>query len=185
MNTYLLVILLIFQLAIVIICDQGYYLDTVGASLGDSYITQTPIPVVQVEIYTSHEYLAGTTDAIYATFIGEFSNSGPHSLGTFLQGNVVTVNVSLDRIIGTLKEIRLEKKGYDGWLLQNMECTIGNIRYQMKGPKQWLDVLNSYEEDVFGDGYEHFSSTLIPSSSTLSLLVASSYKIYTSTGLSS
>jgi hypothetical protein len=59
---------------------------------------------VRMDIYTSHAYLAETTNNIAATFVGDFASSGPHILGSFPnRGAHSVVNVTLARKIGNLQ----------------------------------------------------------------------------------
>lgn len=169
---------------VVVISDQGYYVDTIGEEVSDFYLSQTPIPSLQLNVRTSNRYLAGTTDIVYATFIGDFSTSGPHGLVSSLTaGSDITESITLERIIGTLQRVRFEKKGGDGWLPRSVECRVGNMYYLLNVPNIWLDVFNATQSTLYGDGFETDSQEFLPASSNLLLDVMGSYNIYTSTGI--
>ena len=180
--TILWIILLLF--VVVVISDEGYYLDTIGEEVSDFYLSQTPISSLQLYVKTSNRYLAGTTDIVYATFIGDFSTSGPHGLVSSLSaGSDITESITLERIIGTLRQIRFEKKGSDGWLPRSVECRLGNVYYLLNVPNIWLDVFNTTQSTLYGDGFETESQEFLPASSNLLFDVMGSYNLYTSTGI--
>jgi hypothetical protein len=55
------------------ISDQQNYIDSNGAKIDNIFLELEISPNVEVEIFTSNTYLAGTVDDVFATFIGEFS----------------------------------------------------------------------------------------------------------------
>jgi hypothetical protein len=171
-------------LLVVVSSDEGYYVDTIGEEVSDFYLSQTPILSLQLYVKTSNRYLAGTIDTVYVTFIGDFSTSGPHGLvSSLILGSDITESITLERIIGTLRYIRLEKNGDDGWLPRSIECRIGNVYYLLSVPNKWLDVFNVTQSTLYGDGYETDSHEFLPASSNILLDVVSSYNIYNSVGI--
>ena len=124
------------------LADMGYYKDTVAADSHDLYLILRTPPMMEIEIHTSSQYLAGTVDNVYATFSGDFSVSGPHLLGTFLTGTATTLDFSLDRIIGKLQRVIFSTDGTDGWLYSTVICRFQGVEYVLSGPKQWLVAFN-------------------------------------------
>lgn len=181
----MIIILILNHSIALVVSDLGYYKDTVGSQYSDEYLALADIPTVQISIITDGSYLAGTTSIIYATFLGEFSMSGPHSLGnSFTAGTTTEVDVQLTRAIGTLKQVQLMTKGSDGFLLHTMTCIIDNRYYELYGDRQWLDAYSIATFNAKGDGFEPYASLDIPAAATLMLSVVNSYDVYTLIGLS-
>lgn len=121
--------------------DERFYRDTNAMDIGYENVLSGAKSTITCRVTTSNAYLAGSGDAIMATFKGSFSTSGPHSLGTFPNpGDTTTVSVTLNRVIGELNSVQLQKKGGDQWLLAHLQCNLGNLLYELDGPMQWLDV---------------------------------------------
>jgi len=157
--------------------DERFYRDTNAVDVADANLLE-PTPVITCLVKTSNAYLAETTDNIFATFKGDFSVSGPHQLGTFpTPGATTTVAVTLSWTIGELQLIQLQKKGSDQWLLAHMQCTLGNVLYELDGPRQWLDVggiepnVQPYPDDL-------------PAGDVLTIAVTHRHLIYTTQGIS-
>lgn len=168
--------------------DIGVYDDTSAESVPNENLSNHPLPSVEINLRTSNSYLAGTTDTIYATFVGDFSVSGPHSLGSFAQSDHSDVTVQLDRIIGELQSVILHKDGADGYLLSNMRVRMKDKMYEMTGPRQWLDNLDTTTEALYPDseGYEpnvHESMSDVPAATALTLTVENVFGLYDSTGI--
>ena len=160
------------------IADETFYRDTLAMDVGYENILSANHPTIYCDITTSNAYLADTSDPIMATFKGDFSVSGPHSLGIFpITGATTQVAVTLNWQIGQLQQVHLQKHGSDQWLLAHMRCSLDNNLYELTGPKQWLDVggievnVQPYDSDV-------------PAADTLILTVFNKHKIYTTVGLS-
>ena len=109
--------------------DIGVYDDTNANSLPYDNLSNHPAPAVEINLRTSNSYLAGTTDTVYATFVGDFSVSGPHALGSFAQSEHSDLTIQLDRIIGELQSIILHKDGSDGYLLSSMRVCACKTRF--------------------------------------------------------
>lgn len=122
--------------------------DTFGTSdkhadAGDpTYLILDSSPIARLSICTSSDYLAGTIDNLFATFSGDFSFSGPHSIGSFIQGTTVEVSIPLDRVIGQLRQILISTDGLDAWLLSSLTCRLDGAEYIMVGLEQWLVASN-------------------------------------------
>jgi hypothetical protein len=157
--------------------DLFDYTDTNAAYIGDSNLNLLLIPQVSSEIITSNKYLAGTNDLIFATFVGDFSSSGPHNIGRFNIGTTEEVTTTLTRVIGNLQSIMLQKNGTDGWLLSNYRCTINNIRYELSGPNQWLDNFDPSSFALYGNGYEPNAANDLPASATMQLAVIAVFNL--------
>jgi hypothetical protein len=109
--------------------------------------------------------------------------SGPHNIGQFAQGSKIIHTITLDRVIGELNSILLEKTGSDSWLLTTLDCRIGDTKFQLKGNRQWLDALDPLTEKLYSNGYEPNSHDLeIPSESTLLLRVTDKIKLFQPSG---
>lgn len=152
--------------------DMGYYEDTVAVDSHDLYLIIKPAPTMEIEIYTSTQYLAGTVDNVYATFSGDFAVSGPHLLGTFMTGTMTKLSISLDRVIGKLQRVIFSTDGTDGWLYSTVICRLQRYEYVLKGPQQWLAAFNPVSFREHGDGYASVDN-LLPVSETLLLNVTS------------
>lgn len=176
-------IIVFLQLCLFSISDQQNYIDSNGANIDNIFLELEISPIVELEIFTSNTYLAGTVDDVFATFIGEFSMSGPHNIGKFAQGSKRIQTITLDRVIGELNSILLEKIGSDSWLLTTLDCRIGDIKFQLKGKRQWLDALDPLTEKLYSNGYEPNSQDLeIPSAATLLLSVSDKIKLFQPSG---
>jgi hypothetical protein len=168
--------------------DIGYYDNTNAESVTDENLSNHPNPVADVALRTSNSYLAGTTDTVYATFIGDFSSSGPHALGSFTQGEKSDIVVTLDRVIGELKKVLMHKDGIDGYLLSNMQVRMRDKIYELSGPRQWLDNLDVDTEALYpaSGGYEpdvQESSDEVPAATALELTVEGYINYYSETGI--
>jgi hypothetical protein len=156
--------------------DMGYYADTIATDQHDMYLAIRQPPVMQVEIHTSSQYLAGTVDNVYATFSGDFAVSGPHLLGTFLTGTATTLTLTLDRVIGRLQRVIFSTDGTDGWLYSSVICRMQQREYVLQGPQQWLQAFNPVSFKEHGDGYAA-SDYLWPASDSLVMNVTTSFAI--------
>ena len=134
--------------------DESYYKDTPVGIFQDSAnnLINHP-PKVEIEIHTSHKYLAGTVDLIYATFKGDFSVSGPHLLGSFETGSIVTLTAQLDRFIGNLEQVIFSTDGTDAWLHSFILCRMTGVEYVLESKKQWLAAFNRLSNKQYKDGY--------------------------------
>lgn len=141
-------------------------------------------PSILLYISTSPTTYSGTENSIYASFYGSFASSGPHDIGNFEVGTIVSKNITLFRDIGDLKAVTLFNNQTDGWLLSNFECDLADVHYKFSFPKQWLDTIDSNLLTQYKNGYEPFSQEhQIPGSSTLRLVVESHYIIYPIDGI--
>jgi len=169
-----------------VLADQGFYVDTNAIVANSDHSLTVPIPTIEMEIITSSAYLAGTNDTVYATFIGDFSSSGPHAIGTFLTGSTVVRTVPLQRVIGTLEGVMMQKAGYDGWLIADLECRLKSVKYHLTRPsRQWLANLNANAEALYDNGYEpnaQESLDDLPASSTMLLDVTNSVDLFAASG---
>lgn len=180
-------VLLICMTLYCVLGDQGFYVNSHAAFVPASNINLLHPPKATCEILTSSTTDAETYDTIYVVLMGDFSNSGPHILNdgvVFQRGSTVQVSIQLDRRIGNLVSIQLQTKGFDAWLPSQIECSIGNIRYEVAVPLQWLDKLDPVSEALYGDGFSpNAQDPTIPSSSNIEMPVKSSALLYTVTGL--
>ena len=119
--------------------DQSYYSDTGAIQLNQDFLISA-YPVVSLTIRTSNSYLAGTVNNIIATFVGEFSSSGTHSLGSFGTGSTVEVNVTLNRNIGRIQSLILANNQTDGWLPLYIQCVHDDNMYEFGVQKQWIST---------------------------------------------
>lgn len=168
--------------------DIGYYENTNAETVTDENLSSRSIPTAVVSLRTSNSYLAGTADTVDVTFIGDFSTSGPHTLGSFTQGEHSTLTILLDRVIGQLQRVLLHKDGSDGYLLSNMQVRMGDKVFEMTGPRQWLDNLDPTVEAAYPDseGYEpevQESTDVVPVAPALELNVEAWLYYYTETGI--
>ena len=169
-------------------CDIGVYDDTNANSVPYENLSNHPAPAVEINLRTSNSYLAGTTDTVYATFVGDFSVSGPHALGSFAQSDQSDVTIQLDRIIGELTSVILHKDGSDGYLLSNMRVRMVDKIFEMTGPRQWLDNFDMDTAALYPDseGYEpnvHEDTGDVPAATALHLSVENVFNYYESTGI--
>lgn len=183
-TTYSLLFLVVLTFVTSVVGDMGFYRDTNAHYMGADYPNLLSIPTIHAEITTSTASLAGTEANILATFIGEFSSSGPHSIGGFEQGATVTVPVKLDREIGVLKSVIVATESTDGWLLSKMRCRINKIQYDLEGPLQWVDKFSPALFADYKNGYEPDSQDkTIGAASTLKLTVTGTQYIFSPRGL--
>lgn len=142
---------------------------------------------VSLLIKTSSSLHSETTDDIRITFIGDLSESGPHSLGSFLSpGELVTRHITFDRVIGRIEGILLSNRGTDGWLLADLSAVMGDTQYEFEWKRQWLDTIDPQLLDLYGNGYEPFcqeSLQQLPAHSTLYLRVARTIPIVSVSGV--
>ena len=186
--------LLLLGLCSIILGDNGDYSDTEAIEMPHSYPSLSNYPSAELEIFTSRALLAETTDVVYATFLGTFAVSGPHPINphggpSLDRGTRVRLNVALDRQIGELKSIYLEKLSgdTDGWLLEEMRCRIDDVSYELQGKRQWLDSRLSDAEILSNDGYvndgfEPNQQEDIPMLPTLKWDAVQKTKLFSSTG---
>ena len=151
--------------------------------LTTSISTISPTIDIQCIFKTSSSSYSGTSDSIYATFIGDKATSGPHDLGSFSDGSTVTVDITLDKLVGNLNSVLLYTTGTDGWLLSESTCELDGRVYALQGRRQWLDSLDTALLKEYGDGFEPFAqedSRTLPASPTLLLSVLDSWRSPTS-----
>lgn len=121
------------------LCDQGVYVDTSAIEQNqDLLISQEPTIVFTIR--TSNTYLGGTADPVVATIVGEFSSSGPHSVGPMDVGSTVVVPVVMERNVGKLRKLILENNSTDGWLPMYVQCVHDNELYEFDVPRHWLST---------------------------------------------
>lgn len=138
---------------------------------------------VQCIFKTSSSSYSGTSDSIYASFIGDVATSESHDLGSFSDGSRVTVDITLDKLIGNLNSVLLYTTGTDGWLLSESTCQLDGRVYALRGKRQWLDTLDVTLLKEHGNGFEPFAqedSRTLPASPTLLLSVYNSWLSATS-----
>ena len=129
--------------------DEGYYLNSIAAFDASSNVDLRFPPSVLNDITTASVADAGTTDdAVYITYVGEFSNSGPHLLSAgetnvFVTGATVSTTIPLSRKIGDLKRIILETSSTDCWLMDSLNVDMYKTRYEIAGPNTWLEAINA------------------------------------------
>ena len=166
-------------------CDQAFYATTSADEINSENLLLMGLPTVEIAITTPNKYLADTKDKVSMFLIGVFSLSGPHTVGPFDFGMTV-LTVKLDRVIGELKSIEFQTTGFDGWLLSDIKCRIGNRLYELKGERKWLDALNPQDEKLYGDPFEHNAEENyleLPSSSKVTLFVTNSIQLFTPSGI--
>lgn len=166
-----------------VVADQGFYVNSIASAVADAEINLLGPPKVHNEIITSNLNEADSGGSIFITYLGTFSNSGPHSIGPFARGSKKLVEVQLNRKIGDLHTIILETASRDNWLVSTIYCQIGSVRYEFTAPLMWLDALNPQEEREFGDGFSHTAQVDLPSTSRMEIKVASQAFVYSPTGL--
>ncbi len=145
-----------------------------------SEVLLTPIPCVELNISTSKAMFAGTNDDIYVYFYGDFSASGPHNLGYFVEGTHVTKRFNISRVIGNLQYITLHNQGTDGWLPKKLSCILDRYHYELEGISQWVDTFDPNLYNSENDGYEPYAHEFyrgLPFNSDLRLNVTNSYFI--------
>lgn len=168
-----------------IYADQGFYVYSDASYTSNEEKDLRDIPVAENIIKTSNIYEAGTTNSIYIMYIGTFSTSGPHLLGSFNTGTIITINIELQRGIGELVKIVLQNNHNDGWLFSAFKIQMNQIQYEFDiiQPYQWLQRYDSLNEKLYEDGYSPNAQVYYKSTSNMELYVKNKYFIYTSTGL--
>lgn len=176
---YLLIIIGYFQSSF---SDQSDYSDTNAVTNNEGNIDISDPVRVKLSIITSHTYLAGTTDVIQASFVGDFSSSGPHNIANnFVQGKKATITLTISRTIGKLKEIVFYNYGHDGWLPADVSCQINNQLYILSSHQQWVDSLDPILFKTSENGYEN-DQYLLPAASSIHLNVLESIQMYSLNG---
>lgn len=122
--------------------DEGYYVNSIAAFDADAIVNLLHPPSVMNEVTTASTADAGTSGEIFITYVGTFSNSGPHSLGSFLEGAVDTIEIQLTRKIGELTAIVLETSSTDCWLMDSINVDMDMVRYQVYAPNTWLEAID-------------------------------------------
>jgi hypothetical protein len=163
------------------------YFTKLSVALDDNYEKLKAVMHVSLEIKTSSTQDAETDDEIFATFIGDFAVSGPHSLGEFSSpGSTQTRIVVFDRVIGSIRQILLSNRGTDGWLVADFKAIMGETLYQFQWQRQWLDTIDPILLDLYGNGYEPFAQEpleQLPAKSTLLLSVSQTIPIISVSGV--
>ena len=161
--------------------DEGDYFFTNAVTNNEGNTDISDSVNVKLFIITSHTYLAGTSDTISALFVGDFSSSGPHVVGSYFEeGKKVNVTIPLSREIGNLKEIIFYNAGTNGWLPADVTCQIKNQLYILSSPQQWVVSL---DPDLFastGIGYSN-DQYMLPSGHG-HLVVKDAIQMYTLNG---
>ncbi|RYH16941.1 hypothetical protein EON65_29320 [archaeon] len=184
----MLCVILVSLLVSVVLGDQTYYQNSVAAFLSYSNLNLAPVklPVAYVEVLLSSDQYAGTTSPLYATFVGTFSSSGPHLIGTLIQPKTkYTPSIQLQREIGELVNIWFDINGTDSLLISTLNVRMDSNVYLLDMPQQWLEKWDPVQaaSDSKGDGFSPEAVISLPSSPTLLATVTSSYRHYTTTGL--
>lgn len=166
-------------------CDEGIYSNTIGAADGTVYRDLQFIKTIHMTVVIDGNPYSGSNNAISATFIGDFSSSGPTSLGPFTNPNkTYSISFPLDREIGQLVGIWVENSGYDSVLFSDIKCQIRELNYQIQIPRIWLETWNpSLITDDNDDGFSPDAGIHLNSSSTLYLSVNNTYFDYTPFGI--
>ena len=179
----LLIPLLICLLVKFACSDEEVFVDSDAAFVGNSEVNLLLPPTIINEVVTSNIYDAGTVNPVYITYIGQFSSSGPHSLGGFMRGSTRTVVVQLTRKIGNLVKIVLQTNATDNWLMSEMHCQMEQINYELRGPRIWLDALNPLNEALYENGFSASAQIDLPSSSHIEITVTDQILVYSYTGV--
>lgn len=119
--------------------DEGVYDDTEAIEQSHSHLSSFSTDLT-FTIRTSHTYLAGTTDIILATIIGDFSSSGPHGIGSFEVGSSATRDITLDRKVGKIQRLLFANNGTNGWLPSYVACDYYGESYEFDVPRHWLST---------------------------------------------
>lgn len=168
----------------VVRADEGFYKDSLAAFVPELYPSLTNTYLARNIITLSPDPYAGTNNTVYATYIGDFSSSGPHAIVNLTTpASVITNNVTLDRRIGNLQSIWIENQGYDSLLISTWSVRIRENIYDIAIPEIWLQTFDPILKASTGDGYSPNADLNLPSSCTLLLEVSQSYLYYSSTGL--
>jgi hypothetical protein len=96
---------------------------------------------------------------------------------------LVTLDITLHKLVGSLNSVLLFTNGTDGWLLSESTCEIDGRVYALRGQRQWLDGLDLEQLNEYGDGNEPFAqedTRSLPASPTLLLSVFDSWRSLTS-----
>lgn len=166
--------------------DEKFYQNSIAAFNSKAYPNlAAEIPEISLSLSVANQTYAASNDTLYSTFIGSFSSSGPHALGTFSQvAASYNLTVSLNRHIGDLSSLWLELDGYDGLLIDSISCKVKSKLYEFTVAKQWLQVWQPQLQSAKNHGYEpEASSSGLPSSSTMLVPVYRTLLLYTDTGL--
>jgi len=163
--------------------DKGYYENSDAAFAANSNVNLLSPPTVRNEIVTSNVYDSGTADDVKITYVGTFSSSGPHSLGSFVRASTRTVDIPLDRKIGEIVNVVIESGGTDSWLLAGLRCEMLGVRYELKDPQMWLETMDPIAEALYDNAFSPDAQIDLQSSSKLILPVVDQYYVYTETGL--
>ena len=175
-----MLILYILLIAFALSCaDEGVYVDTNAVTNGEDNLGITSSPLATLTIKTSNAYLSGTKDSISVFFTGDFSSSGMHRLGSFTQGESISLNVKLTRSIGKLLSIIIYNSGTEGWLPSSVSCSINGVLYVMESPRQWVDSLDPSLLAATGNGYEPNDQEALPAAPELFMTVAETVQLYT------
>jgi hypothetical protein len=180
--------LLFLLLACLTWADQRFYRNSQAAFQSDVDLDlgAANIPKVYLNVLLSADPYAQSVNPLYATFVGTFSNSGPHSLGVLQgSGQFNQLTISLERDIGILQGLWLETKSVDNLLLTAITCRIRETVYELSVPEQWLERWDSAlaAQDPHKDGFSPDAVVTRPSSSTLYAQVVQSYTAYSDTGI--
>jgi hypothetical protein len=165
--------------------DEGVYRDTIGAIDGTIHLNLAVHKDVQMSVLVSGNGFAGSKNIINATFIGDFSSSGPSPIGPFnTPGAQFEITVPLQREIGNLKSIWMENKGHDSLLLSQLRCRINSQVYELQIPEKWMHTFDpSLITADNSNGFTPKADISLPSSSTLLFPVVNEYIDYNSQGV--
>jgi len=186
---YFFVLLIICWLGAYCLADEGLYVNSNSALIGNENLDLRIAPFIFCSIGTSNAYLSGTVDDIYVTFIGSFASSGPHKIGPYSVGSMNDVSIQLQRVIGDLTTVAFQTFGFDGWLLSTLQCRISSTWYEFTNPNIWLEdldpekALNPTLDNVYGEQILDRSASII-SRSNFEVVVSSVYNNFDATGIS-
>jgi hypothetical protein len=139
------------------------------------------LPSIEVRLVTSMAYLADTSDKVRMTFIGNIASSSSFSIGPLSHGYFST-NISLDKVIGALRGVSIDKPGHDEWLMSRLDCILDGTYYELSNPKQWLNNYQLEYDMEYGDGYVPFVSDDLPAAASLRLEVVNNYPWFNADG---
>eukprot|EP01032_Pedospumella_encystans_P008620 gene8620-10209_t len=160
---------------------MGYYVDSNAAFDANENVNLLNPPAVINEITTASVADAGTAGEVFITYVGVFSNSGPHLLGSpanLVEGTTSTTEIQLSRKIGNLKSIVLETSSTDCWLMDIINVDMYRIRYEIAGPNTWLEAVNA----TTGTYNTARSQVSLPSARYLELAVTTQYDLVSASG---
>ncbi len=164
--------------------DQKFYKDSSAAYFGNENIDNHEAPVVHSTLHIDNNQYAGSLDNIYVTFIGRFSNSGPHLYGKFVEpGERHEFQTQLTREIGELQALYFENKGYDGVLFSDINCRIKEKVFEIDVRPIWLEKYDAALEQTDQNGNSPEADISLPSSSTAMFSVKRSYFFYDYKGI--